>query len=117
MKYKILGTTIKNLLDNNILEIPNYIKIDVDGIEHLILEGGNKFLSNRKIKSISIEVNENFKVQYDNVLKIMKEFEFKIDLIEFEQSVSNRYDKFEIINQDNSSFFIELFISLSACIV
>ena len=78
MKYKILGTTIKNLLDNNILEIPNYIKIDVDGIEHLILEGAGKYLKDRRIKSLSIEINEDFKEQYNKVIEIMDQNEFKL---------------------------------------
>ena len=39
MKYNLLGTTINYFLENSILDIPDYIKIDVDGIEHLILEG------------------------------------------------------------------------------
>ena len=78
MKYKILGTTIKNLLDNNILEIPNYIKIDVDGIEHLILEGAGKYLKDKKIKSLSIEINEDFKEQYNKIIEIMDQNEFKL---------------------------------------
>ena len=78
MKYQILGTTINNLIENKILEIPDYIKIDVDGIEHLILEGGDRYLKNKKLKSLSIEINENFKEQYDNVLKIMYKNNFKI---------------------------------------
>ena len=78
MKYKILGTTIKNLLDNNILEIPNYIKIDVDGIEHLILEGAGKYLKDKRIKSLSIEINEDFKEQYKKVIEIMDQNEFKL---------------------------------------
>ena len=41
MKYSLFGTTINYLIENKILEIPDYIKIDVDGIEHLILVGGN----------------------------------------------------------------------------
>ena len=63
---------------NKILEIPDYIKIDVDGIEHLILEGANKYLKNKKIKSLSIEINENFTEQYQKVLNIMKQNEFKV---------------------------------------
>ena len=78
MKYKILGTTIKNLLDNNILEIPQYIKIDVDGLEHLILEGAGEYLKDKKIKSLSIEINENFKEQYRKVIEIMDQSEFKL---------------------------------------
>jgi len=35
------------LIKNSILEIPDYIKIDVDGIEHLILEGGGEFLRDK----------------------------------------------------------------------
>jgi hypothetical protein len=75
-KYKIYGTSINYLLDNNILKIPNYIKIDVDGIEHLILKGGNKYLSNPLIKSISIELNENFSEQFNEANKILKDNKF-----------------------------------------
>ena len=77
--YKIYGTTINYLLDNNILTIPDYIKIDVDGIEHLILRGASKYLKNPNIKSLSIELNENFKEQFDSAFNIMKEnnFNFK----------------------------------------
>jgi len=78
MKYNILGTTINYFLENSILDIPDYIKIDVDGIEHLILEGGDKFLKNEKVKSLSIEVNENFKEQYNNILNLMKKYKFKV---------------------------------------
>ena len=78
MKYNLLGTTINYFLENSILDIPDYIKIDVDGIEHLILEGGDKFLNDKKVKSLSIEINENFKKQYDKVLNLMNKYEFKL---------------------------------------
>jgi FkbM family methyltransferase len=78
MKYQLLGTTINYLLDSKILDVPDYIKIDVDGIEHLILEGSNKYLANKKIKSIIVEINENFTEQYKKVLDIMKKNDFKI---------------------------------------
>ena len=78
MKYNLLGTTINYFLESLILDIPDYIKIDVDGIEHLILEGGDKFLNNKKVKSLSIEINEHFKEQYDKVLNLMNKYEFKM---------------------------------------
>ena len=53
--------------------VPTDIKIDVDGIEHLILEGGSKYLKNNKLKSLSVEINENFRDQYEKVLKIIHE--------------------------------------------
>ena len=74
--YKIYGTSINYLLENKILQIPDYIKLDVDGIEHLILEGASKFLSNPKIKSLSIEINENFNKQLTSVMSIMEKSNF-----------------------------------------
>jgi len=53
-KYKVYGTSINYLLENKILEIPDYIKIDVDGIEHLILKGSLNVFKRKKIKSISV---------------------------------------------------------------
>ena len=78
MNYKIFGTNINFLIDNKILDIPDYIKIDVDGIEHLILEGGSKYLQDKKIKSLSIEINENFIEQKKRILDIMEKNNFKI---------------------------------------
>ena len=78
LKYSLLGVTIEYLLKNKILKMPNYIKIDVDGIEHLILSGAGSFLKSEKIKSVSVEINENFKNQFKNVLKVMKKNNFSI---------------------------------------
>ena len=78
MKYTLYGTTMNYFIENSILHIPDYIKIDVDGIENLILIGGNKFLKNKKIKSLLIEINENFQEQNASILNLMKEYEFKI---------------------------------------
>ena len=75
--YKIYGTSIDYLLERKILEVPDYIKIDVDGIEHLILQGAQKFLADKKIKSISIELNERFDTQIKEVFKILQNSNFK----------------------------------------
>ena len=69
--YKVFGNNINNLIENKILEIPDYIKIDVDGIEHLILEGADKYLNSDKIKSISVELNEDFIEQKTRDKKIL----------------------------------------------
>jgi len=76
-RYKIFGTNINYLIENNILSIPNYIKIDVDGIEHLILEGASNHLDNPEIRSMSIELNENFKNQFNSVMNIMDKSNFR----------------------------------------
>lgn len=78
MDYDILGTSIDYLIKNKILEIPHYIKIDVDGLEHLILKSSSLVLKSNKIKKISVELNENYKSQYNGVLKIMKKYNFEL---------------------------------------
>ena len=78
MKYNLLGTTMNYFIENSILDIPDYIKMDVDGTEHLILEGGDKFLNNEKVKSICIELDKNNKKQYEKVLSLMENYNFKI---------------------------------------
>ena len=72
LKYNVIGTSINYLLQNKIIQIPDYIKIDVDGLEHLILEGADQFLNNKKIKSLSIEINENYLEHYEKILSIME---------------------------------------------
>ena len=74
--YSIFGNSINNLIDNKILELPDYIKIDVDGIEHLILEGGDKYLKHPKIKSISVEINNNFEIQKKSINDILIKNDF-----------------------------------------
>ncbi len=87
--YKVLSSSIDFFIDNKILSIPDYIKIDVDGIEHLILGGGRNCLKNEKIKSILIEVCTDFKEQYDQVFKIMDDTGFKTDKRTSEYTTSN----------------------------
>lgn len=74
--YDLFGFSIKYLLDKKLLEVPDYIKIDVDGIEHLILQGAGNYLKSKKIKSLSIEINENFQSQHTKILQIMKNNNF-----------------------------------------
>ena len=95
--YSILGTSLDDVVNKKILKIPDYIKIDVDGIEHLILLGFKKNLKNKKIKSILIEVNENYKEQFMNITKILKKSGFVLK--QKEQS------KISGINPDNKNTF------------
>jgi FkbM family methyltransferase len=75
--YNLLGFSIDKMFEMNILKtIPKLIKIDVDGIEHLILEGAKKTLKSKKCKSVFVEVNYNFKDQSNAIYKILKECNF-----------------------------------------
>mgnify|MGYP001474216514 CR=1 FL=1 len=76
-KYNLFGTSIDNLIMNNILKVPNYIKIDVDGIEHLILTGAKNLLKNKNLRELSIEMNPTYIKQYEFINNVMEENNFK----------------------------------------
>jgi FkbM family methyltransferase len=103
-EYNTVGSSIDYLIKNNILEIPNYIKIDVDGIEHLILKGGLETLKNNKIKSVLIEINFDFKDQHEKCMKIMKLCNYKLHKKEHSElfndsKYSNQYNCIFIKNK------------------
>ena len=54
LEYQILGMTMDDALVKLGLPKPQHIKIDVDGIEPIILAGGTNLL--REVESVSIEV-------------------------------------------------------------
>ena len=75
-EYKTLGITLDDIVTLYNLPIPKYIKIDVDGIEHLILRGGIETI--KKSESVLVEVNEAFNDQYNSVNLIMRSCGFKL---------------------------------------
>ena len=76
-KFNIFGTTIDKLISDKIIEIPNYIKIDVDGIEHLIVRGAQNLLKNDELQGLLIEMNPDYQEQYEFINKIMEDNNFK----------------------------------------
>ena len=94
--YKIFGTSIDDLINNKILKKPDFIKIDVDGNEHLILEKAQSILKSKNIKSILIEINENYNDQFKKVIKILKKNKFNFK--------SKHLSPFAINSKFNKSF-------------
>lgn len=77
--YSVLGFSLDDLFEKNVLtETPSLIKIDVDGIEHLILKGASKTLKSEKLKSLYIEVNDDFKEQAHQVKTILESAGFAL---------------------------------------
>lgn len=60
-EYQVVGLSMTDAVEFLHLPQPDYIKLDVDGIEHLILRGGAPVL--RGVKGVLIEVNDNFREQ------------------------------------------------------
>lgn len=60
--FNTIGISVDMAVDLLKIPLPDFIKIDVDGIESLILQGGMKTLT--KVREVLIEINENFEEQY-----------------------------------------------------
>ncbi len=57
-KQYILSYKIDDLIKNFELPVPNHLKIDVDGIEFLVLKGATETLANSSVRSIIVELAE-----------------------------------------------------------
>lgn len=57
-KQYTLSYKIDDLIENFGLPVPNHLKIDVDGIEFLVLKGAPKTLANSSLRSMIVELAE-----------------------------------------------------------
>ena len=64
--------------------IPDHIKMDVDGLEHRVINGGVESI--QKAKTVIIELNTNLKEHNDAVSK-MKSLGFKLDETQVKQAL------------------------------
>lgn len=75
--YKTLGFDLDTIVNQLKIKKIDYIKIDVDGLEHLILAGAINTLKN--IKEVLIEINDNFSEQRKVSNEILVELGFQLD--------------------------------------
>ena len=68
-EFSTIGVSMDGIGEALGVPMPHYIKMDVDGIEHLLLEGGIKVIE--QVRGLIIEVNEDFGEQADNVQRYL----------------------------------------------
>jgi len=68
-RFSTIGISMADAINCLNVPAPEYIKIDVDGIEQLILKGGEDILST--VSGVLIEVNDDFSEQRENVKQIL----------------------------------------------
>jgi FkbM family methyltransferase len=78
IKQGCAGYRLDHLVEQGVIPQPDHVKIDVDGIEHLILKGAENLLKNKNLKEISIEMNPSYYEQYEFINKLMEENNFKL---------------------------------------
>ncbi|PPR44543.1 MAG: hypothetical protein CFH18_00414 [Alphaproteobacteria bacterium MarineAlpha5_Bin8] len=77
-KQGIFTTSLDELISLWGMPIPNYLKIDVDGIESKIINKSQNLLSNKKLYSVLVEINPNRK-EDEEMISIFKNFGFIYD--------------------------------------
>jgi len=63
-RFPTIGLSMLDAVQLLKIPVPDYVKMDVDGIEHLILKGGAPILE--QVKGVLIEINDSFAAQADN---------------------------------------------------
>jgi len=74
--FQTLGVSMTDMAVKFSIPAPDFIKMDVDGIEHLILQGGSEVLKN--VKGILIEINDEFVDQAEVSSACLKEAGFRL---------------------------------------
>lgn len=67
-----ISFSLDQLIFERNLPCPNYLKIDVDGLEHKIINGAKTLLRDQRLQSILIELNEKLSVDNQLILDIQK---------------------------------------------
>ena len=93
--YQVLGISIDSFVSVFNLDVPNHIKIDVDGGELAIIHGASRTLSDKKLKTVLIELEECIPGRVEEATRLMGLAGFKVGridtLIEIEKEKTSNY--------------------------
>jgi len=74
----VLGIRLDNVVENYGIPFPNHIKIDVDGCEQSVLEGGKRTFHDSRLQSVMIEVNNTNPEECSYVYQFMTDAGFEV---------------------------------------
>ncbi len=74
---KIFKYSLDDIVTKMNLDLPNHLKIDVDGHEFYILKGANKILSSKLLKTIQVEIDIN-SADTIRICNLLEKYKFKI---------------------------------------
>jgi FkbM family methyltransferase len=96
-EFRTVGMPMDECIRQLCLPQPQYIKMDVDGIEHLILRGGARTLQG--VQSVSVEINDAFTTQASECAQLLRAAGLKLeskahsDMIELNASFSATFNQ------------------------
>ena len=92
-EFSTIGLSMDDAISRLDITQPDYIKMDVDGIEHLILKGGISALA--KVRGVLIEINEEFAQQSADTLQYLGEAGLEL----LEKRHSEMFEDSPVFNQ------------------
>lgn len=72
------SATIDHLVDSGSIPCPHFIKVDVDGFEHKVLDGARKTLTNPLLRELLVELNTNLP-EHLRIIESLKQSGFSHD--------------------------------------
>jgi FkbM family methyltransferase len=75
-EFRTIGLSMTDAVERLRIPQPDYIKMDVDGIEHLILRGAMPVLA--KAKGVLIEINDQFATQANDARRCLVDAGFSL---------------------------------------
>ncbi len=79
-----IGMKLDSFIEEKYFPIPDFIKIDVDGLEHKVIEGAITTLKNPKVKSVLIEIYSKLE-EHMNIIDLLLSLGFEYDSNQVEQ--------------------------------
>ena len=79
-----IGMKLDSFIEEKYFPIPDFIKIDVDGLEHKVIEGAITTLKNQKLKSVLIEIYSKLE-EHMNIIDLLLSLGFEYDSNQVEQ--------------------------------
>ena len=73
-----LGYALDDFVAAQSIPVPNHVKIDVDGFEHLVVEGALQTFANTNLRSVLIEISPHLS-QHAQLIEIMCDIGFVFD--------------------------------------
>ena len=90
-EYRMLGCSLDFLLTTGLIkEVPTMIKLDVDGIEHLILKGAEETLRHPTCRTVLVENSKAFIYQRSEIKRALSTAGFILDIERNSDSLSGQ---------------------------
>ena len=86
--HGMIGFTVDDFIDQFHPAFPNYIKLDVDGLELSILQGAKKTLQDSRLRSLVVELSLTHDAERDQAGSYLEECGFQLQSVGEGQSTS-----------------------------